>query len=299
MIITPESLKALFIGWKKNFQNGLAKAPSQYKQIATVVPSTSAQNGYPWLGDWPDLQKWVGDRQFSELKAHGYFIENEDYANGVKVKANSIKDDQHGIYAPMFEAAGQSAAVWYDQLVFDALAKGNERLCYDGQNFFDTDHPVYQKSDGTGSNNAASNFYEGSSQAWFLLDTSRPLKPLIFQDREKPHLTAMTADTDEGVFMKNEYRYGVSARGAAGYGFWQMAAMSKEELTDTTFKKVYDNMRTPKKDGGRPLNIRPTVLIVPPTLRSTAIELIKSEKINNKANPNHNLVEILESPWIL
>lgn len=299
MIITPESLNALFIGWKKNFENGLAIAESQYKEIASVVPSNTAQNGYHWLGDWPDLQKWAGERQFKDLKANGYFIANQDYESSVKVPKNSIADDQHGIYATMFQAAGQAAGVWPDQLVFEALKKGHEQLCYDGQNFFDTDHPVFANADGTGANNAASNYYEGSSAAWYLLDTSRAIKPLIFQEREKPHLTAMTREDDEGVFMKKEYRYGIDARGAAGYGFWQMAACSKEDLNEQTFKKVYDGMRTLKKDGGRPLNIRPTLLVVPPTLRSAAIELIESDKLNGKKNPNHNLVKVVESGWLL
>ena len=36
MIITPDTLKALFTGFKKNFQDGLKMAESQYKEIATA-----------------------------------------------------------------------------------------------------------------------------------------------------------------------------------------------------------------------------------------------------------------------
>ena len=42
MIITPDTLKALFTGFKKNFQDGLKMAESQYKEIATVIPSSTA-----------------------------------------------------------------------------------------------------------------------------------------------------------------------------------------------------------------------------------------------------------------
>ena len=53
MIITPDTLKALFTGFKKNFQDGLKMADSQYKEIATVIPSSTTSNTYGWLGQWP------------------------------------------------------------------------------------------------------------------------------------------------------------------------------------------------------------------------------------------------------
>ena len=41
---------------------------------------------------------------------------------------------------------------------------------------------------------------------WFLLDTSRALKPIIFQDRKSPELIAMTKIDDEAVFTRKEFR---------------------------------------------------------------------------------------------
>ena len=61
---------------------------------------------------------------------------------------------------------------------------------------------------------------------WYLLCTKRSLKPFIFQERRKAKFTAMTRETDENVFMRSEYLYGVDARDGVGYGFWQMASGS-------------------------------------------------------------------------
>lgn len=58
---------------------------------------------------------------------------------------------------------------------------------------------------------------------WHLLCTKRSLKPFIFQERKKAKFTALTRDTDDNVFMRDEYLYGVDARDGVGYGFWQMA----------------------------------------------------------------------------
>lgn len=63
----------------------------------------------------------------------------------------------------------------------------------------------------------------GSDTAWFLLCTSRPIKPLIFQRRSPAKFVSLTADTDANVFLKKQHLYGVDYRGNAGYGFWQMA----------------------------------------------------------------------------
>ncbi|WP_312938876.1 Mu-like prophage major head subunit gpT family protein [Oscillibacter sp.] len=63
----------------------------------------------------------------------------------------------------------------------------------------------------------------GHDTSWFLLCTSMPIKPLIYQKRTAAKFVSLTAETDENVFMKKVFIYGVDYRGNAGYGFWQMA----------------------------------------------------------------------------
>jgi len=64
-----------------------------------------------------------------------------------------------------------------------------------------------------------------ASQAayWFLLDTSKPVKPLIFQQRTAPKLVMQDQPDDENVFMRRKFRYGTESRDNAGYGLWQLA----------------------------------------------------------------------------
>ena len=63
----------------------------------------------------------------------------------------------------------------------------------------------------------------GNPDAWYLLATNEPLKPMILQMRKKPKFTALTKDDDPNVFLKKQYLYGTDGRWNAGYGFWQMA----------------------------------------------------------------------------
>ena len=59
--------------------------------------------------------------------------------------------------------------------------------------------------------------------SWYVLCTTRAIKPFIFQNRESPEFAALTKPDDENVFKRDEYLYGVRARGAAGLGPWFLA----------------------------------------------------------------------------
>lgn len=61
-----------------------------------------------------------------------------------------------------------------------------------------------------------------SSTAWFVLDTTKPVRPFIFQERKKPEFVQQTKADSDDVFMRGEYKFGVESRGAAGFGFWQL-----------------------------------------------------------------------------
>lgn len=289
MIINQAALAALFLGFKGSFQEGFRGAQPQWERVASLVPSSTKKELYAWLGQWPRFREWIGDRQLKSLSTSKYEIENKPFESTVGVNRDDIEDDQFGVYAPMFKEMGFASATHPDELVFALLAAGFASLCYDGQYFFDTDHPV-----GSG---VASNFGGGSSTPWYLLDTTRALKPLIFQKRKDYNFVPMTKEDDEAVFMRKEYRYGVDARCNVGYGFWQMAAASKTTLDATNYKALRTAMKNLKSDEGRNLGIRPNLLVVPPTLEDAANELIKAERLANGAsNPLKGEVDILVVP---
>lgn len=58
---------------------------------------------------------------------------------------------------------------------------------------------------------------------WFLQDTSKPVKPLIFQQRKLPQFISMDKPTDDNVFMSKKFIYGIDSRDNVGYGLWQLS----------------------------------------------------------------------------
>lgn len=298
MIINKGNLALIFTGYKASFTKGMTNAQSFWEQVAMRIPSATGEEVYGWLGQLPSLREWIGPRILKSLAAKGYTIPNKDFEATITVPRNSIEDDKYGLFSPLFEEMGRSAAAHPDELVFSALKAGFTSECYDGQNFFDTDHPVGTKEAGTLA--SVSNVQNGAGPAWFLLDTNRVMKPMIYQERRPYSLVSKTEPTDDNVFFNKEYIYGVDSRGAVGFGLWQLAFASKAELNSTNFNLARTAMMELKGDEGKPLGISPTVLVVPPSLDEAARKLINGELIDNgSSNPWVGSAKIICTPWVM
>lgn len=298
MLITSSNLSTVFRGFKAAFNQGLAVPSNDYLQIATVVPSETETEEYGWLGQMPGLKKWIGDRTIRGLQANGYAIKNDPFEMTVSVPRPKIEDDKYGVYAPLMTAMGQEASSHPDELSFGLLKAGPSTLCFDGQYFFDTDHPVIAADGITVNQQANWDNNSGSGTPWYLLSTKRFLKPIIFQNRKNPEFVALTQVDDERVFMGNEFVYGVDCRRQVGYGFWQMAYGSRKTLDATNFGAAYTAMTGRLGDNGRPLNIKPDLLVVPPSLEIAARQLLATTVTTGGQNVLAGMVNVLSSAWV-
>jgi len=218
MLVNAASINAVFVNLKATFNKAFDAAPSVWDRIAMRVPSTGRENNYAWLANFPRMRKWIGDKAVKALEAFGYTIVNDDWEATVEVDRNDIEDDNLGIYAPQAQMAGWSAKQLPDEIVFDLVNNGFSNLCYDGQYFFDTDHPVAGKS--------------------------------------------------------------VSNKGTAALSIASLAA------AQASYGAARTAMRKFTDDEGRPLNITPNVLLVPPALEDTARALVTVDRLEDgKPNP--------------
>ncbi|MCZ7886043.1 Mu-like prophage major head subunit gpT family protein [Agrobacterium salinitolerans] len=297
MDIKTQTLRSAYVGFNAAFQQGIGEATSMFGRIATTVPSTTATQEYGWLGNFPGFREWIGDRVVNGLAKHGYSLKNKDYENTIGVDRNDFNDDNLGIYAPMFRDFGQTAVTFPDTLIWPLLKAGWATECYDKQFFFDTDHPVL---DANGNPISVANTDGGNGTPWFLLDTSRALKPLIYQERKKfTNLVRMDKEDDENVFTKKEFRYGLDGRCAVGFGFWQMAWGSKQVLDTAHYEAARTGLANMKGDYGRPLAIQPKLLVVPPSLEGAARRIVgNSLKDGGGTNEWFGTAEVLVVPWL-
>ena len=295
MIVNHSNLAILNQAFSGAFKGGLAMATPMWNQVATLVPSSTSEQKYGWLGKITRFREWIGERQYQNLVQHDYAIKNKTFENTVTVNKDEIEDDQFGIYTPVIQQLGQDAALHPDELVFGLLNKGFTTACYDGQYFFDTDHPV----GAPGRQRSVSNFQGGSGTPWFLLDTSKVLKPLIYQKRRDYSFASKTSLTDDNVFKRNEFVWGADGRGNVGLGLWQLAFSSRESLTVDSYSDARSQHQSLVGDNGQPLVIRSQELWVPPTLERKALEIVQAERLANGAsNVMAGTSKVVVCPWL-
>lgn len=291
MIINQANLTSLYRGLRVLFQEAFDGVQSTWGRVAMEVPSTTRQEDYAWLGAFPKMREWLGDRVIKNLSLQRYSIRNRDWEVTVEVDRNDVEDDTIGIYRPIVQEMGRSAAVHPDELAWGLLPIGTTELCYDGKAFFATDHPV-----GAGS---VSNYGGGSGTPWYLFDVSRAIKPLIFQSRRVPEFISKDRPDDENVFMKKKFLYGADRRDNAGFGLWQLAYASKQTLSAANYKAARSAMMAYKDDEARPLGVAPGLMVVPPALEGEARDILLAERTSSgQTNVWRNTAELLVVPWL-
>ncbi|CAN5533516.1 Mu-like prophage major head subunit gpT family protein [soil metagenome] len=296
MIITSANMQTIKTMWSAKFKGAFAGAKSRYADVAMVTNSNNATSAYAWLGQMPMLREWLGDRRVKSLKAFDFAIKNRDFEMTVSVPRNEVMDDNIGVYTSLIEDMGREAGTHPDRLVFGLLPNGFSQPCYDGQNFFDNSHPI---ADGSGNDTVASNMQAGGLTPWYLLDTSRAVRPLIYQKRMEYTLVSKDNPGDDNVFFQKEFIYGCDGRSNAGYGLWQFAFGSKLALNTANYAAAKSQMASLRGDGGQLLGVRPNICVVPPSLETDAKNLFsKANLAGGESNIYNGEVEVIVADWL-
>jgi phage major head subunit gpT-like protein len=146
MQITAASLAAMFFTFDQSYQKGLTTAQVWHPNVASEVASSGESVTYPLLDKIPRLRKWLAgaERIAQNASLRGYTLTNDDYELTVEVDRNKIEDDLYSAYSPLMEMMGAQSAGWPGDLIATIMQGGAAAasLCYDGQPFFSTSHPV-------------------------------------------------------------------------------------------------------------------------------------------------------------
>lgn len=300
MEVNRENLEHLYIGYNAAMRAGLTsqEAESQHGLITMETRSQTSEESYGWIKQMPGLRRWLGDRQVNNISQEGMRIRNADWEETWAVDRNDIEDDRYMLLASAFRAGGMAAARHADEVVWPMLGRGFDEEIWDGQNFFDPDHPYI---DAAGAAQSQANTEAGGAgTAWYLMDRKMLFKPIVWQVRKRPdNLTRMDSPTDEAVFARKEFRYGLDCRDGAGWGFWQSIYGSKHPLDKAKYELARQTMLALKGDGGRPLGVMPDTLIVPPSLEGIARRLVMNERAADGAtNEWRDSAKVVVVPWL-
>lgn len=275
MDINAASLAAINIAINTAFNQSLTGSTTHHAQLAMRVNSTTAGNTYPKLDDIPKMREWIGDRVVNRLDVNAFTLLNRKFENTIAIPSDTIADDNYGIYTNFAASYGSTAAELPDDLLIEQIAKGFNTVHFDGQFFFDTDHPV---EDANGVEQSVSNLQAGAAAPWFLMDLSMPIKPFIFQDREAATIVAKTNLNDDNVFFQDEFVWGAKRRCAVGFGAWQMVYASKAALTAENYETVRTAMMSMDGPKGRKIRRGRLTLVVGASNEGEALEILNNER---------------------
>lgn len=129
-------------------------AGSWASELGVAIDSTQSIETYRWLGLPPQLRQWLTGRLVKGLPIKGHTIENQEYEATLGVDRNEMRFDKTGqLQLRISELAAMAARHW-EKLLTDLIEL--DGLCYDGQNFFDTDHTMGGENSSTYKNELTS-----------------------------------------------------------------------------------------------------------------------------------------------
>ncbi len=145
----------------KSWQTALDATLTWSDPFFTNIDSQTNVNTYGWMAAIGEMREWIGPRAVEGLSERSYQIFNKTYEKTIGVQRDKLEDsdiaDTSLIVAGMAEAGKKLP----DVLLKSLLQNGHltSAVAYDGQNFFDTDHP--QALDG--STGTQSNYFTGTA----------------------------------------------------------------------------------------------------------------------------------------
>jgi phage major head subunit gpT-like protein len=298
-ITNSATLAAISLGFEQVYMSAFRSASPIASRIASVRPSTSKEEEMLFITGLPRMREWLGEREAKTFSLFEHKVANKDWELTVEVDRNDIEDDKLGKYADVISDMGRSAALLWDDLVLDTLLAGETSLTYDGQYFFDTDHPqdptvvgspvqsnlftgrpltddnyafvrakmtalkgfdgkpmrvapnllmvgpelevtarrIVQSQMVNVGGASVDNVQRGSAEVlvfpelsgtdWYLMDVANGMRPLRVFQRRQARLVRKDQETEDSVFWKKKFHWGVDARGVATYGLWFLAAKAK------------------------------------------------------------------------
>ena len=298
MIINHSNVQSLFISYRRTFENALKLiGPGALDGLATTVPATTSRTELPFLGLALGMEEWIDERVARSIGTHKYAFEDKEWHQTIALERKIIEDDQYGAYSTVVQQMGAAAGLHKTELLADLLNNARQNVPasygYDGVPFISATHPVRGLAAQSNINSS------GSGPWWYVADVSQPVKPLIWGPRRPIKFVSKTSLTDDSVFYKRTFVMGNDARYNGAYGLWQQIYGSNQTLDATNLEAILIAMTTRRGENNKPLNIRPSHLIVPPALRFTAERLIGLPFVSGDVqNIHHNRLQVVSSPYL-
>jgi phage major head subunit gpT-like protein len=155
-IVTSDYVAGALTTFRSAFQEYYAENMRSFplEDLATVVPSTADTEDYSWLGDFPGMREFLGERVYKALRVLHYSLVNKSWEATIAIKRETFEDDgKLGTIMPRIQGLASAALRHRHKLLMQTiLANG---VAYDGVAMFATTHA-------TGDSGTQSNLLTGT-----------------------------------------------------------------------------------------------------------------------------------------
>lgn len=141
-VVTSDFLAATYQGLRALYGETFEATTPEWNKVAMESKSDTETEDYSWIAEVPGMKEWVDERTLEALKQFSFSIKNKDWESTISVDRNTMEDNKLGQIKPRIQDMAMAAKMHPDELVFALLAAGFATNCYDGQYFFDVDHPL-------------------------------------------------------------------------------------------------------------------------------------------------------------
>lgn len=124
------------------------------EDFATTVPSVSDTEDYSWLGDFPSMREFLGERVYKAMRVLHYSLINKSWEATIAIKRETFEDDgKLKTIMPRIQDLASTAVRHKHRLLMETIIANG--LAYDGVAMFATTHS-------TGDSGTQSNLLTGT-----------------------------------------------------------------------------------------------------------------------------------------
>jgi phage major head subunit gpT-like protein len=116
-------------------------APPWLSKVFKILLSSVPTEIISFVTGIPAMREWLGERRIQSLAAYSVTVTKKDFELTVGVSRDDILFDRFNNIADQIRGMGQAVPRHFVKFFTDLLLGGFTALSYDGQYFFDTDHP--------------------------------------------------------------------------------------------------------------------------------------------------------------
>lgn len=151
-LLNRKALEDIYYDLEIGFIDQIDKADRIYEKIAMIDRTDMPLKRYKWLRSNPRMVPWIGERRIEKLSADSHIIENEDWAIGIEVDRDDLRNDKD-VVGVMRQIRGlaDSGMDTLEEEVVSRYVNGftaDGGLAYDGQFLIDPNHTINGDSSG-------------------------------------------------------------------------------------------------------------------------------------------------------